>query len=34
MKERIEILQGRLQVYGYDGFIIIAEIPLRTGDIT
>ncbi|MEG0329916.1 MAG: sensor histidine kinase [Longicatena sp.] len=29
MKERIELLQGNIRFYGYDGFIIIAEIPIR-----
>ena len=29
MRERLEILNGRLRVYGYDGFVVIAEIPLR-----
>lgn len=34
MKERISTVNGRLRIYGYDGFIIIAEIPLRIGEIS
>lgn len=29
MQERLQKLNGTLRTYGYDGFIIIAEIPLR-----
>ena len=29
MEERVKLLNGTLRVYGYDGFMIIAEIPLR-----
>lgn len=29
MEERIHILHGKLRAYGHDGFVIIAEIPLR-----
>lgn len=29
MEERINILHGKLRAYGHDGFVIIAEIPLR-----
>lgn len=32
MEERIKILDGRLRAYGHDGFVIIAEIPLRKED--
>lgn len=32
MEERIKILHGKLRAYGYDGFVIIAEIPLRKED--
>lgn len=29
MKERVELLQGNIRFYGYDGFVVIAEIPIR-----
>ena len=29
MEERIAALQGKIRAYGYDGFVIIAEIPIR-----
>ncbi|NCC54262.1 MAG: sensor histidine kinase [Erysipelotrichia bacterium] len=32
MEERIKILHGKLRAYGHDGFVIIAEIPLRKED--
>lgn len=32
MKERIELLQGNIRFYGSDGFVIIAEIPIREGN--
>lgn len=29
MEERVNALQGKIRAYGYDGFVIIAEIPIR-----
>ncbi|MDF9824861.1 signal transduction histidine kinase [Breznakia sp. PF5-3] len=29
MKERIDLLNGTMRVYGLDGFVVVAEIPLR-----
>lgn len=29
MRERLRVLNGKLRVYGIDGFVLIAEIPLR-----
>lgn len=31
MQERVALLQGNIRFYGSDGFIILAEIPIREG---
>lgn len=31
MQERIELLQGNIRFYGSNGFVILAEIPIREG---
>ena len=31
MQERVSLLQGNIRFYGSNGFVIIAEIPIREG---
>lgn len=33
MKERVALLQGKLRVYGTEGFVLIVELPIRKEEI-